>query len=209
MSLPTPYSQESYNKIYNLLFCDDPALFQFDKASPPYPWDILMAPDPLKDQLEKVALDIGVESRLRLLAYKLMKKAGWHDESKNLLGFVIEIGFDDGLDTLAVYKDGTARYINHKESMIVWDTPTIESDNIILNIFKEGQSIVDRIGPWEGSRKGAPAFGMCRLTFLVSGDLYFGEGPFDEFQSDPMAGPVVAAATRMLVFLTDKALGKG
>ncbi len=204
MNLPTPYSQESFNNIYNLLFCDEPELFQSGNVPSEYPWDVLFASNPDKDKLLKVGNDTVVECRLRLLAFHLLKKMGAHDDSKKFLGFVIEIGMDEGLDTLAVYKDGTARYINHKESMIVWETPTIESDSIMLDIFKEGQSIVDRIGPWEGKRKMAPAYGMCRLTFLVSGDLYFGQGPFEEFQSDPMAGPVIAAATRMLVFLTQK-----
>ncbi len=204
----TPYAQESINTIYNLLFCDEPSLFQIDKPTSTYPWDILLAPKPDKEQLIKVSHDTSLECRLRILAYTLLKKAGWHDDSKDFLGFVIEIRFDDGLDTLAVYKDGTARYINHKESMIVWETPTRESDAIILDIFKNAQTVVDRSGPWEGKRKAAPAYGMCRLTFLVSGDLYFGEGPFDEFQSDPMAGPVIAAATKMLVFLTDGVIKK-
>ena len=206
MNLPTPYSQESFNTIYNLLFCDEPELFKSGVTSTEYPWNILFSENPDKEALQKIGNDTGVECRLRLLAFYLLKNLGAHDDSKKFLGFVIEIGMDEGLDTLAVYKDGTARYINHKESMIVWETPSIESDSIILDIFQKGQIVVDRIGPWEGRRKQAPAYGMCRLTFLVSGDLYFGQGPFEQFQSDPMAGPVIDAATRLLVFLTQKVI---
>ena len=207
MNHPTPYSQESFNTIYNLLFCDEPELFLSGTTASGYPWDILNAVSPEREKLVQVGDDTTVESRLRLLAFNLLKKSGWHDDSKKFLGFVIEIRFDGGLDTLAVYKDGTARYINHKENLIVWETITPESENLIQDIFATGQTIVDRIGPWEGRRKAAPAFGMCRLSFLVSGDIYFGEGPFDEFQSDPKAGPVIAAATRLLVFLTQKVKG--
>ena len=44
---------------------------------------------------------------------------------------VIEVPFEDRLDVLAVYADGTARYINHQGGMIVWgfsrDSSTIRS----------------------------------------------------------------------------------
>jgi hypothetical protein len=43
---------------------------------------------------------------------------------------------------------------------------------------------------------------MVRITFLVSDGLYFGEGPANIFFKDPMAGPVLNAATQLLQFIT-------
>lgn len=149
--------------------------------------------------------DATLESRVRLLAYSKLKQMGNANRMKELLGVIVEVRLDDGLDTLAAYKDGTARYLNQYEKMVVWDAPSPESGTIINGLFSAAENVVRKIGPWDGERRSAPEPGMCRLTFLVSGDLYFGEGPFSLFKNDPMAGPVIAEATKLLVFLTEKA----
>ena len=37
-----------------------------------------------------------------------------------VLGVIVEVGLDEGLDVLASYQDGTARYINYTGKMILW-----------------------------------------------------------------------------------------
>jgi hypothetical protein len=43
-----------------------------------------------------------------------------------------------------------------------------------------------------------PPTGQARLTFLVGGELYFGQAPFDALAGDSMAGPVLNTATALL-----------
>lgn len=38
-------------------------------------------------------------------------------------GVVLDVPLEDGLDTLAAYADGTARYINHSGRTIIWEVP--------------------------------------------------------------------------------------
>ena len=204
-----PYRQEVYNKIYNLLFCDDVSLYQKEDKNGIGQigvWDVFLSNHPDQKKLLELSVDKTLESRQRILAYHLLKKQQVLIPEKVLLGVIVEVGLEGGLDTLAAYKDGTARYINHAENLIIWESPTAESNSIIENLFTVGQHVVNQIGPWDGERRAAPETGMCRLTFLVSGGLYFGEGPFDVFQTDPMAGPVISAATEMFVFLTQKVM---
>jgi hypothetical protein len=47
--------------------------------------------------------------------------------------------------------------------------------------------------------------GLLRLSMLCAGGLYFGEGPLSALGTDPMADPLVAAATRLLQTLISKA----
>ena len=117
------------------------------------------------------------------------------------MGVVVEAGLPDGLDVVAAYEDGTARYINFSEKIIIWDTPTEESEALITELFNAGVAVVNNIGPWEGPRRPAPASGTIRLNFLVSDGLYFGEGPFEVLQTDPMGGPVIAAAVKLMSYL--------
>ena len=76
---------------------------------------------------------------------------------RRVMGVVVEAGLPDGLDVLAAYEDGTARYINFSEKIIIWDTPTTESEALITELFNAGVAVVNNIGPWEGPRRPAPA----------------------------------------------------
>jgi hypothetical protein len=92
-------------------------------------------------------------------------------------------------------------YINYTESMIVWDSKTEESNDLVVDLFLASRNVVEQIGPWDRARLARPAAGNIRMTFLVADGLYFGEGPFEALAKDPIGGPVVAAATKLMQFL--------
>lgn len=201
-----PYASEGLNTIYELLFCDKPFLFTAsEEARKHYPWNILLAEQPPAAELEAIAADASAETRMQLLAYNRLQEAGFKPQQKKLLGVVIEVGLEDGLDTLAAYKDGTARYINHSGKMIIWDSPEQQSQSLINELFLQSEEVVKHIGPWDKERLAAPATGDIRLSFLLSDGLYFGQGPFRVLQQDRMGGPVVDAATQLMMFLVDRA----
>ncbi len=200
-----PYKNTAFNKLYNLLFCDDASLFRASgNAIMDYPWNILVAEKPAVDDLIKVRDDTGLESRCKIIACRLLTANKQPVASGELLGVVIEVGMENGLDTLAAYKDGTARYINQAEKMIVWDAPTASSQALIDKLFAVSEKVVRQIGPWDKKRLPPPANGDIRLSFLVTDGLYFGEGPFTVLSADAMGGPVISAATALLLFLTEQ-----
>ena len=192
-----PYSNPAFNNIYNMLFCDDIELYRNATAKQEYPWNILLSENANATELLKVASDPELETRIQLLAYHLLGS-----DAKKFLGVVVEVGMEGGLDTLAAYKDGTARYINHSEKLTVWDTVTNESKQLVDDLFYHSFQVVKQIGPWDKERLPQPGVDQIRLSFLVSDGLYFGNGPFEVLEKDAMAGPVIKAATNLLVFLT-------
>jgi hypothetical protein len=198
---PRPYRNEGFNKIYDLLFCDNIALYTPQDV---YPWNILFAQPVNRDQLQAVANDRSQEARARALACHLLRAANVPVMVKELFGVIIEVSLPGGLDVLAAFSDGSARYINHAEKMVVWENRTEESQALIANLFNNSVMVVDRIGPWDKDRKSFVTGGMVRLSFLVSDGLYFGEGPFDFMAKDAMAGPVIQAATQLMIFLTNQ-----
>lgn len=202
--LPAPYKDEGLNNIYNLLFCDQPTLYKPESLPLSYPWNVLMSAAPSENELRKITEDESIETRQVLLAYQLLADQGYQAHGRELLGVVIEVGLDDGLDTLAAYKDGTARYINHSGRMIVWEAKNARAELLIDTLFDKSQSVVKNIGPWDKDRLPAPGVGNVRLSFLVSDGLYFGQGPFDVLEADAMGGLVIHAATRLMVFLTEQ-----
>lgn len=211
MSTPfTPYKSDQLNALYELLFCDNLAYFESSNSSADaQPWKTLFSKNPDEQALLEIANDDQAESRVRNLAAIQLGAVGSALQPQlSLLGVVIEVGMEEGLDTLAAFSDGTARYLNHAENVIIWETATQESNELIQNLWSASINVVNKIGPWDKARLAPPSTGTVRLSFLVSGQLFFGQGPIDQFFSDPMAGPVLQAATQLMVFLTEQATGK-
>jgi len=201
-----PYKNEAISKIYDLLFCDKPELFRTDGDVPDeYPWNELFGLDPSDETLQKIIEDEGVESRLKLIASNMLIARGKPAAGLRIFGVIVEVGMDEGLDVLAAYEDGTARYLNYSEKLIIWETKSPRSDELISELFRSAETLVEQIGPWEGDRHPPPTAGNARLSFLVSDGLYFGEGPFNALHNDPLGGRVIDGAVKLMTFLIENA----
>jgi hypothetical protein len=202
-----PYGDASLDKIYEMLFCDDASLYRPDgAAATEYPWKELAADDVTDKQLEGIVNDPEVETRLRLVASRLLLGRGVPARERRLLGVIVEVAMDEGLDVLAAYEDGTARYINYSGKLIVWDAATPESDALVKAVFAAAGQVVGQIGPWEGERLPAPVVGNARLSFLVTDGLYFGEGPLQALAQDALGGGVINSGAALMGFLVKHAL---
>ena len=157
--------------------------------------------------LQKIIGDKNSDPRIKVLAYNRLLASGHKPSKKELLAVIVEVGLDEGLDVLASFNNGTARYINHTGKILVWETTDDAGANkITSDLFANSQHIVDQIGPWDKPRRPNPTKGNLRITFLVSDGLYFGEGPMNVLFNDPMAGPALATATSLMQYLTQKSL---
>lgn len=200
-----PYADAAVNDIYELLFCDHPEGYGKNMQPPyAYPWNTILSDSPAETELNKIIMDTMLESRMRLLACDILKRMGKTPPERILLGVIVEIGMDEGLDVLAAYRDGSARYINYTSRLLIWDASDLHSALLTKKIFDESERIVAKIGPWNKPRKLYPATGDLRISFLMSDGLYFGEGPVNVLFKDPMAGPALNAATEMLQYITER-----
>ena len=204
----SPYKNEATNLIYNLLFCDDLTLYKANTKQPySYAFDLLFSDKTTMAELQKIAEDTGLEPRTRVLAYNKLLAHGQKTAKKELLAVIVEVGLDSGLDVLASFKNGTARYINQTGKMLIWETVTDARSNALTNdLFSKSQEIVNRIGPWDKPRRPHPGKGNTRITFLVSDGLTFGEGPTAMMFGDAMAGPALTSAAQLMQYLTEKSL---
>lgn len=207
-NLPGPYRDAALNLIYQLLFCDSPDLFKANTKQPwSYPFDILFSETSTISALQKISDDNTSDPRVRILAYNRQTAGGQKPGKKELLAVIVEVSMNEGLDVLASFRDGTARYINHTGKLLVWEVTDDASANEITNdLFVKSQQIVEIIGPWDKPRPPHPVIGKTRISFLVSDGLYFGEGQTDYFFRDPLAEPALSSATRLMQYLTAKQL---
>lgn len=195
----SPYEAAATNDIYDLMFCDRFESFRVRQGPSPAPWQrVLFSEPPDIPGLTKLADDASQEGRVRYLAFARLREAGVPVKPKILLGVIVEVGMEEGLDTLAAYSHGRVSYINYTGKMIVVEGADRSLRPIVKRLFEASKPVVARIGPWDQPRRPPPGKGNLRLTFLVSDGLYFGEGPTASFARDAMAGPVFQEATKLL-----------
>lgn len=201
---PVPYHEAAINTLYEMLFCDEFALFNQHTTTPPTgPWQVLLDEGTNDEVLREMVGDVGQPSRIRLLASQKLRSRGVELEHQ-LLGVVVELGLEGGLDVLAAFKDGTARYFNYTGKVLIWESPTAESDAIVGRLFSESEKIVSQIGLWRKPRKIFPAIGTLRISFLGTDGLFFGEGPIQIMFDDAMSAPAIREATALFQFLTSQ-----
>ncbi len=197
-AVPTysPYATEQTNRIYNLMFCDDVTAFLAAPGKTPTSWQSTLSTPSDIPALQALAADRKQEGRIRYLAYQQLRRGGHPVLAKQLLGIIVEMPQDKGLDTLAAFAEGGVRYINQSGKMCFIEggppSPQLEA------LFITAQPLVDAIGPWDKARRGPPDRGQVRMTFLVSDGLYFVEGPASQVQKERMPAAVLAATLPLL-----------
>lgn len=201
---------QGINLIYNLLFCDDLKLYKDNfKGELSPPWNTLFSELKDHNELVKIVKDPHYESRKKILAYNELLRLGVKPERKELLGVIVEVSLDNGVDVLAAYRDNTARYINYSGKMVIWENCVDQGiNNKIAELIQKGEQVIMRIGPWDKKRLPPPKKGDVRLTFLVSDGLYFGQGAFNLLSKDPIGGAVLKASAELMKMLIDKSLKK-
>lgn len=206
-----PYKDSSTNVIYNLLFCDNIDLYKKNTEEPnTYPFDILFSENSSNNELQKIIDDKNSDPRIKTLAYNKQTLSGIKPTKKELLAVIVEVGLKNGLDVLASFSNGTARYINQSGTIIVWKKTDDNKANDITNkLFENSKKIVEQIGVWDKPRRTNPTKGNVRITFLMSDGLYFGEGPIEVLFKDQMANPALTNATELMRYLTEKTLEEG
>jgi hypothetical protein len=204
-----PYHDSSADYLYNLLFCDDSALFLQSPPADGSPLKLIQDASDL-NTVANITVDLSQESRVRALAYNLLRAKGWQVPAKVLLGVILEVPLEKGLDTLAVFSDGRVRYINQTGKIVVMETAPPDVHAKAAEVLAAAQTIVDKIGPWDKTRLPPPTTKEAdiRMTFLVSDGLYFGQGGFGNLQRDPMSAPLIRSSGQLLQLVVDAALNR-
>jgi hypothetical protein len=142
----------------------------------------------------------GLESRHYLQAWRALRELGVAPDAalaKRVLGVVVEVPVETGLDVLAAYADRTARYLNYSGAAVVWERPNDILDAEVDALLEAGHAIAMRIGAWDGPRPVLPP-GQTRLSILTPSGLHFGQGPFEILSRDALGGRAIHAATALM-----------
>jgi len=149
---------------------------------------------------EGILTQSDLESRHYLQAWTSLRQLGIQapgSQAKHLYGIVLDLPVSGGLDTLAAYEDRGARYFNFSGKAVIWDRPNPSLDGEIEGLLAASRELLGKIGPWEGVRPPLP-HGLARISLLTPSGLHFGEAAPALLFRDPMAAPVLQAATRLM-----------
>lgn len=194
-----PYAGPQVNLVYNLMFCDNLALFRPEGAAAvEEPWSSLFTEPARVQALRRLADDATQESRMRALACRRLLETGSEITPKLPLGVVVEVPLAQSLDVLAEYEDGRIRYINQTGKVAIFESGPPKVVALAKSLVASAQPLVERLGAQGGARLPPPQGDKTRLSVVVSDGLYFGEGRFAALRNDAFGGPVVNAALALL-----------
>jgi hypothetical protein len=158
----------------------------------------------------QIASTEGLESRQILQAWHFLRHASCPppaDQAKLVLGVAAEMPVQGAHDLLAAYRDGSARYLNYSDKVVVWEDRSVaDIQTVIDGWLARGQGIANVIGPWdEQSLPPLPA-GNARVMVLTPSGPHFGQGPLAALSADPMAGSFLTAATSLMQLIVSRAM---
>lgn len=166
--------------------------------------------DGKRDEARELWLTIartrGLESRHALQAWTLLRRDGVLPdgaEATVVHAVVCEVPVAGGHDLLAVYGDGSVRYLNHSGAAVVHEPGTSAvTDEAAAAVHAAAEPLGEIVGLWDEPELPALPPGHARLLLLTPGGFRFGQGPSESLWHDPSAGPVLQAATHLLVLVT-------
>ncbi len=165
--------------------------------------DFLVAGDEAQavEALKKIVLHPALGSREYLQAWHLLRQQGvWPHaaRAKMLLGVVVEVGLEEGVDVVAVYADKSARYDNFGGAGVAWGRPDASLDGEIDGVLTAAIALVARIGRRDSPRLPVPQPGHAGISLLTPSGLHCVAGEFERLAAQPLTGPVLTATSALV-----------
>ena len=149
----------------------------------------------------------GLESRHYAQAWHFLREQGVAvpaGKAKQMLGIVLEVSMNEGVDLLAAYPDGSARYYNYSGAGVIWEHANRELDKKLEALLTAAQRVLDAISPWEYARPLPPPPTQVRMNVLSPAGLHVGQASFESLCRDPLASPVIDAGVALIQALVEK-----
>lgn len=160
--------------------------------------------------LQSVITLPNLESRHYLQAWHCLRNLGVipsADIATEILGVVVEVGLEAGVDLVAAYADGAARYFNAQGGGIIWEAQNSKNHPVIAQdihvLLQIAAAVIQYIGPLEGPRPHPPTNGYARINLLTPIGLHCGEGPYDVLAADELGRPLISSAFKLMTDLIE------
>jgi hypothetical protein len=204
-----PWGNEGVNFIYHLLFCDDLDALQPKDGNPPNgPFKTLLANPPDLLALRRLADNRAAEGRIRALACLRLREFGEPLPEPTSFAVIAERPQHGGLDVLAAFSDGGARYINYTGKLAIFEGPNHPVVSFAAATAVASRTLVDATPPDRTPRRPPPTEGFCRITAIGPDGPHVRECEVGRQNADPIVAAVWDRATRLLVNIVAVAKAK-
>jgi hypothetical protein len=216
---PTTLAPQALAALRDLVFADqdldDVVALQKDSPvdDPASPWPRLATaarlrredPEAAEAELEQVLALPGLETRVQLWTWTALRQldALPDEESADVVqGVVMEMPADGGVDTLAVFRDGTMRYFDHAGKAVFWDARRGASGAGTAELVRKPIALAEQMkvedrGPIVETRPPWPP-GSLRVSFLAFGGVRQRETRADALREDDPLAPFMKAASAIM-----------
>jgi hypothetical protein len=119
-----------------------------------------------------IARSPDLESRQVLQAWTFLRRQGitpGEDEAEVVHGVVCEVAVGDGHDILAVYRDGSSRYLNYSGKVVVVEGGSPSALAAAVVVIATAEPLGHEIGLWEQELLPDLPKGDARLLLLTPG----------------------------------------
>ncbi|MBI3552536.1 MAG: hypothetical protein HY077_08450 [Elusimicrobia bacterium] len=161
-------------------------------------------------QCLRQVFELGGETRTWLWAWNGLRALGVapsEDLVGQVWGVVVEVPMPGGLDTLAAYADGSARYINQSGKVLVWDLPPPNPLHPHFEaLFPAAHELVTQ---WPAARPEKPPAGHVGITLLTPEGPRFATAALGDSEVSGPAAAVFSAAALMLQALVAESEKQG
>lgn len=200
-----------------LLFADQPLdhlLASVDQGTEPDgPWTVLTEANAhirqgKTERAVKLLFELiarpNIETRILLWAWTALRNLGVRpkpDEADEIRGIVIEVSMESGVDVLAAYADGAARYVNHSGKVIVWDIPDVTITSLISKLLECSKRFRNVAATTLISHSVGD---LIRVTLLTFTGNRFAEASMQSIASSPIS-QVLAIGAELMANLIKRA----
>jgi hypothetical protein len=158
-----------------------------------------------------IARDPGLESRHTLQAWHFLRGTGVSPDptvARQVYGVVAEVALGGDHELLAAYPDGRVTYLNRSGAVAIIEGAAGAVEVAARAWLAVAAGLVVATSPWEEGPLPPLPTGHTRITALTPAGPHFGQGPDADLRQEPLAAPFLDAATRLLVAVTDHAVGR-
>jgi hypothetical protein len=168
-----------------------------------------------KKNLRQVVALPGVETRISLLAWNVLRELGEKPDvsiANELQGVVLELHNEAGVGTVAAYVDGRARCLGGQGKVIIWEAPDSDAEisMLIKRFLRSAQPLVMRAPSLDRHDPSEPKLNHVRASLLTYGGIHIVEvfGP-EIIDEKHFMAPTLMASGELLHALAQKTDGGG
>ncbi|MBM3766595.1 MAG: hypothetical protein FJW32_14495 [Acidobacteria bacterium] len=119
------------------------------------------------------------------------KPASETQQRTDVYSVILEVGLDVGVDVLAAFAGGRARFLSHTGDISMWEGGDGPAARLIAETLEHAKTIAQTVAEPHSGRLTAPEDGTIRISVFTGAGVHRAHGPIDGFNDHPVFNAAV------------------